>query len=155
MVKGFVDNNPNSESEMKNKILNLKNGESIVLNNPKIPGGGDLWDRDLKKSDAKKSKDLHQYNATGKVKLRSHGSIKATRKGDEVEIVGVVDNSIKDIYDFNEEDILFSVYRNLAKKGNAKPFLVYGNSLEKVKGKIKLGNGDIQSSKFEWEEIEH
>jgi hypothetical protein len=137
----------------KEHILNLKDGESIVLNNKGVPGGGDFWDRDLGKGDARKAGDLDQYNATGNTKFRSHGSIKATRKGNIIEIEGVIDNSFKDLYDFNEKDLLLLPFRKLTTNSHAKPFLVYGTSLEKVTGKLEIRDGNIYNPRFEWRKI--
>lgn len=156
LVKGFVDNDyksPNKKSEFKKQILELKDGESIVLNNKRIVGGGDLWDKDLNKKAAEQAKDLDQFYATGNTKLQSRGSLRATRKGNIIEIDGIVDNSIKDLYDFNKEDPQFLIFRNLAAHGKAKPFLVFGSDLEKLTGKLEVKNGAVHNANFKWQKI--
>jgi hypothetical protein len=151
MTKGKVDNRAH---DFKNKILNLKNGESVVLNNKQSPGGGDYWDRDIKRTDSLKKGDVDFFAALGNVKLRSTGSFKATREGNKVYIEGVVDNSLRDKYNFNEGDILFKPWANEEKQGRAKSYGIKGSKLQKVKGTLEINNGTIHNSKFEWEDMD-
>lgn len=151
MTKGKVDNKAH---DFKNKILSLKNGESIVLNNKESPGGGDYWDRDIKSHDSLKKGDIDFFAAFGDVKLRSTGSFQATRKDNKVYIEGVVDNSLKDKYNFNEEDVLLRPWANEENQGRAKSYGIRGSKLQKVKGTLEINNGAIHNSKFEWQDLD-
>ena len=155
ITKGYVDNNDKIKSPFKDQILKLKDGDSVVLHKDSSSGSSDFWDRDISIKDAKEAGDLDFANALGNTKLRSFGSMKATRKGNVIEIEGVVDNKITDLYDFNEDDIQFSPFRKLAEVGSARPFLIHGSKLEKVKGRLKVEHGKLKvMDKFTWENID-
>lgn len=94
--------------EFKNRILTLRDGESTILSRKNLPGGSDYWDRDIQTYEGAKSGDVMQSLRSGAVKLRSTGSLRAARKGNTIEIDGVVDHKIGDAYDFNLEDKEFS-----------------------------------------------
>lgn len=131
-------------------IINMKDGETITLNAPGAPGGGDYWDRDISRYEGALSGDLKQSIETGSVKLRSTGNFKATKQGNNVYIDGVVDHSMKDVYDFNKDDPEFSIFRKMAEEGHAKPYLISGSRVERVKGVLKIENGKVVEKNFEW-----
>jgi hypothetical protein len=136
------------------QILSLKDGETKFLNNPHSLGNGDYWDRDIGPNEGALHGDVRQSLATGSIKLRSNGSFKAIRNGNAVDIDGVVDHTLKDVYDFNDGNILLSPFRKMSSEGNAKPFSIYGSKLEKLKGRLQIENGRITQRNFEWTAVD-
>jgi peptidoglycan hydrolase-like protein with peptidoglycan-binding domain len=134
-------------------LKNLKNGETIILNSPTSPGGGDYWDRDIKRYEGLKQGDIKQSLETGSIKLRSTGNFKATRKDDKIYIEGIVDHSVKDVYNFNKSDREFSYFRKQSEKGEAKPFAIRGSNFEKFEGILEIKNGQIRKQDFKWTPI--
>ena len=147
MVKGVVNGTPHP---FMGQILALKDGQSIVLNNPRVPGGADYWDKDISPAEGLRHFDGDQGLGMGRVKFRSTGSLKATRKGDRVFVEGLVDHRFNDVYDFNDEDKAFSGAQNIP---GAKPFGIYGSKLEKLKGEVLLERGKIKDHKFKWNSV--
>ncbi|MCB9988397.1 MAG: peptidoglycan-binding protein [Rhodospirillales bacterium] len=166
MVKGVVDRtyewhgnvasgNKGVTSTFKDQILNLKDGETIMLDNPKIKNAGDSWDRDIGRWNSTLN-DPEQGFALGAVKIRSLGNLKAKRTGNKIEITGDVDHRINDTYDFNDDTLfdrnVFEGYRLLAKEGLARPFEVHGSKKQKVTGTLEIKNGRITNPQFKWED---
>ncbi len=162
LVKGHVGGN---KHEFKDQILRLKDGETIHLvkkpkDGTKLPAG-DVWDRDLSPKpfptwlySSLLDKDGDQTYSTGAVKIRSLGELRATRKGNSIEITGDVFHTLQDRYDFNDDtvfdDITLKNYRNLAEKGKARVFQITGVKPQKVKAIINIKNEKIKDWNFEW-----
>lgn len=139
----------------KKQILNIKDGTRIILNKSTAPGGNDYWERDIKTNDFFISDDQDYATALGHVTLKSTGSFQAVKIGYIVTIEGVVDHTINDLYNYNPESLnpVFIYLRNSAKTGKAKEFSVHGSKLEKLTATIKIENGIIKNSKFEWSDV--
>ena len=167
MTKGIVDRtyewkgnaavgNEGTPSLFRDQILNMKDGETIALQNPNIEDAGDSWDRDIGRIHSI-WKDPDHGNAIGAVKLRSTGNFQATRKGSIIEITGEVDHSINDIYDFNNDTTidrnLFEDYRILAEEGHAVPFEVHGSKKMGLSATLEIKDGNITNPKFEWKDL--
>ncbi len=74
-----------------------------------------------------------------------------------IEVDGIVDNNIRDIYNFDSETIadktIFKPFRRMATEGDARPFLIFGSRVKRLRGFIEVENGKIKSSNFKWEKI--
>lgn len=150
IVKGIVDG---KSHPFKDEILSLKDGETIMLNKKGILGGGDYWDKDMDRLDGVFHGDTKQSLADGSAKLRSTGTVRATRKGNMVYLDGVVDHQVNDVYDFNKDDHEYSYYRKKAETGKAKPYGTHASKLERLKGRILVQGGKIAGYKFDWEPV--
>ncbi|MGB4057468.1 MAG: hypothetical protein WBK77_05240 [Alphaproteobacteria bacterium] len=45
-------------------------------------------------------------------------------------------------------------WREMVEKGEAKPFGVRGSKIQKMKGTLGIGNGEIRNPRFEWEDMD-
>lgn len=147
ITKGDVDGKPH---EFRDKILKLKDGETILLSKRGAPEGTDYWDRDIGRFEGVAHGDFDQAFSVGRAKLRSTGSLKAIRKGDKVLVEGFIDHRLKDTYDFNEKDYAYTGLRNMKK---SKSFEVQGSKLEKLNGEVSIEHGTIKDQKFRWNPI--
>jgi len=152
----FVQKIEGIPSDFKDRILKLKNGQTIILDNSKALSADDVWDKYIKRSESYVY-DPDYALALGAVKLKSLGNLRATRKGNKVEITGEVYHTLKDRYDFNDDTLvdkaLFKNHRLLAKEGYAKPFEVYGSTSRSVSGSLEIKNGRITNPEFKWKDI--
>ncbi len=147
MVKGEVNG---LKHPFKDQILRLRDGESIVLKNPAVDGGVDYWDQDIGATEGLRNFDEDQGLGIGRVKFRSTGSLKATRKGDKVLVDGLVDHRFNDVYDYNKDDKVLGALRYIP---GSKPFKIYGSKLEKLNGEVSLERGTIEDHKFQWNSV--
>ena len=137
------------DSPFKEKIENMKDGETIILDKNK-PGKGDYWDQDIKTRDFLMKGDITGALALGDVKLRSEGQLKAERNGDKIYITGNIDHKVhNEEYNFNAEDWALKHWRDMEKKG-AKPFPIKGNRKDKVEGVLTIKGGKIIDQNFKW-----
>ena len=157
ITKGYVDGdarNPDKKSRFKDQILQLRDGETIDLDNPDVQGAGDAWDRDISRNYSILRNPDAGF-AMGAVKLKSLGNLQATRNGNRVDIEGSVYHTLVDKYDFNNDTYidkkLLKKYRTLNEQGDAKPFTVYGSKSQRVRGALEIRDGKIRDSKFQWE----
>ena len=165
IVKGAVDfkeewhanvaRTQSRPSPLKDQLLHMKDGESIILQDPDVREAGDRWDADIGRYEAIMN-DYDSGMAIGAVKLKTLSTVKAVRKGDTVEITGDIRHIIDDIYDFNNDTLLdkqaFKRYRLLEKRRLAKPFRIYGEKTETVRGRVKIRDGKITDHDFHWQD---
>jgi len=154
VAKGEVTGNSGTfKSSFKEKIKNLKDGETIYLDK-RGEGAGDYWDQDIRTWEGAKGSDIEQSTKIGAVKLRSQGRLKAQRHGDKILIAGTINHGVNDIYNFNEEAFWLGFWRNETKTG-AKPFPIKGSRKDKVEGILKIKDKKIIDQNFEWVPIDH
>jgi hypothetical protein len=135
----------------KDQIISMKDGETKDLIAPDGKSKTDYWDRDLGHTDHVLNGDVNGSLGLGHAKVRSQGTFKATRTGNSVQIQGEVDHEVKDVYDFNEGDPIYSSQRKKATEGDAEPFVIRGRKYDRVRGEIKIKDGDVDDAKFEWD----
>jgi len=86
------------------------------------------------------------------VKLRSTGTIRATRRGDSVDIDGEVRHKVDNTYDFNDDTavdrVVYGAVKYPAEFLGAKTFRIKGAKSQKMEGQITLKNGQIGGSNF-------
>jgi hypothetical protein len=137
----------------KDQILNMKDGEIKTLDAPNRTDGIDTWDRDIEPGGHFLKLDPRKELGLGHVKVKSKGKFEATRTGDTLQILGNVDHEVKDRYDFSE-GFMFGHFKGKETKGEAKSFDIEGKKRDKVDGHIKIKNGEIEDSSFEWDDAD-
>lgn len=151
MVKGYVDNDPNKRSPLKERILKLRDGESVTLTKGNGSKIADHWDKDVTRKRAF-MKSLDEGLGFGAAKINSTGTLHATRRGDVIEIEGAINHNFNDRYDFNHDTafdrIVFSGFRWLDNAGKAKPFYTKGTKTQNIKGKLQIKDGKIDGNSF-------
>lgn len=92
--------------------------------------------------------------AFGRLGFKSEGEFNATRRGDVIEIEGIVQHGFGDRYDFNPGQPYASEPNLLERKGNAKSYDRTSSWQRRVTGTIRIDNGRLYSPRFTWEDID-
>ncbi len=89
----------------------------------------------------------------GRTEFISEGAFTATRKGNMIHIIGVVDNTWKDTYNFAPNQPFANGALALQKHRGARPFDIRAPWKQKVQGTIEIINGALRNPKFQWTDV--
>lgn len=140
---------PDSKSFHGDKLVQLKDGESIPIS--------DKWDVDygfpsfIQQLFDPSARDFAL--AFGRAKLQSKGDFTATRRGDEIKIEGLVTHGMSDRYDFNPGQVFSDDARLLEKYRGARPFDRTARWPRRMTGTIRIKDGKLSDPRFTWEDV--
>jgi hypothetical protein len=139
------------ESGYAERLAKLKDGQTIELKDDfKVdygPGSFVLQALDPDTTDFATS--------FGRFGLRSDApKIKATRRGDTIEIEAMVNHHFDDRYDFNPGQPYASEPNLLERKGKARSYDRKASWNRHLTGTIRIDNGRLHSPKFKWEDVD-
>ena len=119
--------------DQSKKLLNLKDGQETEIN--------DHWVKKITKNDHLVNLRGDEALATGNSHVKSDVTLKASRKGNNIIVEGVVDHNWNDLYDFDKDQ--YPDQYDLQQKGRADNYKINANWKQKIKMHFELKNGKL------------